>query len=518
METMHPIHNKNRMPNSKDILTWKQNSIITITAGTGTGKSHFIKHELYSHCKQNDKKILMLLHRVNCKQQFQTEIEQNNKTDIITLQTYQSIEMIGDSYNFNEYDYIVCDEFHYFMSDASFNKTTDISLNNILYAQNKIIILMSATGYYMKNYINNIKKIKTINYELPINYNFIDTLTFFDNDSYMETLAQQFIDNGNKAIFFIQSAEKAYKFYKRYKDYSIFNCSDTNKYSKYIDKEKRDTMLRQEKFDCLLLITTTALDAGINIKDTSLTHIVTDVSDIGSLLQCIGRKRVRWHNIGSNRYVEETVHIIIKNINNKVLGGRITQANERIEKANFLRNKNNTVKDYVEKFGRDTDISNIVYDEIVTTENKKDKHKTTKKVNELMYFKTLIDRETARKMIKLGKEGYIKFMADLLGKGEHYMKIEDAEQKQSIEEVLSKFVGKKLYKEEKDILINVIDFRVDGKIQKSYTKLNYALSDILKLPYVIKAEKGKSFRDKDGIVRNEKGYWIIGETIFDDNN
>lgn len=52
---------------------------------------------------------------------------------------------------------MVCDEFHYFMSDASFNTITDISLDKILELQNAIKIFMSATGDYVTKYFKNIK-------------------------------------------------------------------------------------------------------------------------------------------------------------------------------------------------------------------------------------------------------------------------------------------------------------------------------------------------------------------------
>jgi hypothetical protein len=67
----------------------------------------------------------------------------------------------------------VCDEFQYFISDASFSKTTDISLNMILSQKSVVKIFMSATGDYVKNYMNNIKKIETIGYMIYV-YAIID--------------------------------------------------------------------------------------------------------------------------------------------------------------------------------------------------------------------------------------------------------------------------------------------------------------------------------------------------------
>lgn len=66
-----------------EIKTWEKGSVITIKAGTGAGKSYFIKNILYAFAKANKKRILFLIHRSNCVNQFQREIEKANKTDVI---------------------------------------------------------------------------------------------------------------------------------------------------------------------------------------------------------------------------------------------------------------------------------------------------------------------------------------------------------------------------------------------------------------------------------------------------
>ena len=146
----------------EQIKQWDKDNVITITAGTGTGKSYFIKNILYAFAKANNKKILFLIHRTDCKNQFYEEIKRDNKLYNIDIKTYQSIEfaiMNNKSIDFSQYKYIVCDELHYFFGDSAFNKTTDMSLNTILRQDKAIRIFMSATGRYTKNYIKNTKKI-----------------------------------------------------------------------------------------------------------------------------------------------------------------------------------------------------------------------------------------------------------------------------------------------------------------------------------------------------------------------
>ena len=75
-----------------EIKKWRRGDIITISAGTGAGKSYFIKNILYAFALSKHKKILFLIHRTDCKNQFYKELEEDNKLDTIDIKTYQSIE------------------------------------------------------------------------------------------------------------------------------------------------------------------------------------------------------------------------------------------------------------------------------------------------------------------------------------------------------------------------------------------------------------------------------------------
>lgn len=483
-----------------DIRKWKQNDIITITAGTGTGKSYFIKNILYAFAKKQNKKILMLIHRTNCTDQFKQEIKEDKKTDIIDIKTYQSLEF-KELHNFenylSKYEYIVCDEFHYFMSDASFNHNTDISLNLILKQQNAIKIFMSATGDYVKNYINNIKHIETIDYTLPITHKNIKQLTFFNKDETLYAFAKECVEKNDKGIFFIQSAEKAYKLYTKFKKCSLFNCGKSDKhYKKNVKKKKIDDMLKNEKFEKNMLITTTVMDAGVNICDTDLKHIVVDVKDVGSLLQCIGRKRIQND--------KDQFYLYIKAISNKELGGMKTQLLKKIEMADYL--KQNDVKSLIQKYPRQNDINNIIYDDPV-----EDDDKGTKKINEMMYFKCKTDMLEIDNMLWYGKYGYCKYMANLLGfydedSGKYsYRLIEEEYNNNKLEECLKKIVGKKLFKVNQNKLKKVFnEYGLKARTMGIHT-LNGYLKDT-KLNYIIVPKKS-----------NDKRYWIIDNNIDLDN-
>ena len=145
----------------EDIKSWNDGEIITITAGTGVGKSYFIKNVLYDYAKSNNDKILFIVHRRNCKNQFINEIEEDKKSDVIKILTYQGIEtgILKDKIiDLDKYKYIVADEYQYFCDDSNFNKTSDMSFEKIM-SSKSIKIFMSATDKLIKGYIKNRKKI-----------------------------------------------------------------------------------------------------------------------------------------------------------------------------------------------------------------------------------------------------------------------------------------------------------------------------------------------------------------------
>lgn len=480
-----------------EIKKWRRGDIITISAGTGAGKSYFIKNILYAFALSKHKKILFLIHRTDCKNQFYKELEEDNKLDTIDIKTYQSIEYAitnNKRIDFSEYRYIVCDEMHYFFGDSAFNKTTDMSLNTILRQDNAIRIFMSATGNCTKNYIKNVKGINTIDYELPIDYSFIESLTFYNLDETLELFIQESIKSGEKAIFFIQSAKKAYDLYSKHKEVCIFNCSKYNReYYKYVDEDKIDEILANEKFESNILITTTCFDAGVNIVDEEVKHIVCDIEDYSTIIQCIGRKRQQNEN--------DKIYVYIKSINNNKLGGKKGRLLKKIEMADYLRE--HTVDEYVNKFKRTYDYSNIVYDEVVGENDK-----CTKKINELMYFKCKLDICNIDVMLKYKKYGFCKFVANKLGfydkeKGFTYRLIEEQKKQDELEEYLEGLISKRLNKQEQKQLIKMIDLR-DGSrhLQKSISIINQYL--IENYSYTVSSKRIK-------IEGKKTTVWIISK-------
>lgn len=472
-----------------NIKSWNKGDIITITAGTGAGKSYFIKNILYAFAKSKNKRILMLEHRVNCKKQFREELVKDKKNDIIDIVTYQTLEQ--REFNFNKYEYIVCDEFHYFMGDAVFNYTTDISLDKILGQSNSIRIFMSATGNTMKSYINNMKNMETIDYELPIEFKFIKTLSIFNKDKTFEELLEEGKNTNDKAIVFIDSAKKAYELYKKFADVSLFNCSQNNKeFYKYVDKEAIDNMLINEKFESKFLITTTCLDAGVNINDDDVKHVMCNVKDTGSLIQCIGRKR---------RKDNEQIYLYIQNISNEQLGGMKGRCNKLLKEADYFV-ENGDVK-YIEKYGRAN--TNLIYDVIADV-------KYDKKLNEMMYYKLKLDSAEYDYIINYDKN-YTNYLKRVFNYNNDIRRLDENNEVDDLKQYLENNVGMiMLQVKDRKELIEKLNVRQNGKLLKKINSLNCALEEN-KLPYrIIEFKTSKTI---DGKQKKYPNAWKLEKLI-----
>lgn len=470
---------------SKDqVFSWKNGDVITIKAGTGKGKSYFIKNDLYEIAKERNKKILMLIHRRNCVSQFNMEIEQDEKTDVIDIKTYQYIGSQNKDKNkvdfdFNQYDYIICDEFHHFFDD-SWTKFTDISLNAILNQNDKVIIFMSATGDHMKKYLGKHKGVKTIDYSIPLDFSFIKSLEFYRDKETLFEYLDMAISTNKKAIFFINDTSLAFSLHSRYKDQTLFNCSKSNKYYSFVNEDKINEMLRNERFEETVLITTTVFEAGVNIHDDELGIILCDnIRDTGTLIQCIGRKRVKEN---------EKISLILKAFSNQSLGGEESKITRKIEEANLFRELGAAV--YTDKYYRmdNKNASGIIYNESIGSDSV-----VELRLNELMFFKLVTQLQELIIMKEYNsKNNYCEYMKDTLGVKDAIV-YEDFTTKETLESYLESTTGKRLYKEEQNELVNKIDLRVDGKQQRSYKKLNGAL-EMIKLNYVILPKRNSKER------------------------
>lgn len=479
-----------------EIRNWNVGDVITIKAKPGQGKSFFIKNKLYAYAKKHNERILFLLHRDNTVSQFRNEILREGKEDTIDIRTYQYIEqalMYRRGFDISEYKYIVVDEAHYFISDSTFNNRTDISFEAIMSQNSSVRIFMSATIDDIQEYITIGNNIKTKNYCIRQDDNRVSELTFYNNDDMLDEVAARVVHNGEKAIFFINKARKAYDLYRRFRSHALFNCSKSNPLYRYVDEEAIEIMLTKEKFDVPLLITTSCFDAGSNIVDTDVKHIVIDMRDVDTIIQCAGRKRVQSE--------DDTFHLYIKNITNQQLGGFESSSSRKLAMARYL--LEHSSEELVKKYPRQNDASGVIFDALVDGQ-------IEKKINKLMYLKKSKDIELYRKMKNLGEYGFSKYVASVFGFDDEGIGKRDfhiANDNFSLTNYLDSMVGSvMLCRTDRKELIDKLDVRQNGHILKGIDSINAALNE-RRMPY--RVVEFSTSRMVDGKKKNFKSAWKI---------
>lgn len=448
----------------EEYLQWKKGDVITITAGTGRGKSNFIKNELYEKAKNENEKILFFIHRSNTANQFELELEQDSKNDYITMKTYQSFQsslLKQESIDLEKYKYIVCDEYHYFSNDSSFNKFTDVALHELLsYQKDSVLILMSATNGFINSYLEDKLNIQIKHYNIPISYEFVKSIDFYIQDAELFELLDYQLDNGIKTLVFMDSAKKSHSAFEKYKENSMFVCSEYNTtYSPKMDKKKRDELLKDQKYNDLFLFTTQTLDAGLNIVDDDLDCIIVDLGDIDTLIQCIGRKRLANDS--------DTIKLLVRNRTSVILADDFRRVKKKLKHAEYL--LENGKEKYAKEFYREPDESQIVYYEL------NDEGYFEIKVNELAYSHLLYKQKMIDD-IKEKPNGYMQFIEELFDKSDsllhdRYLSSEASHLLSTYYEDKVKITGKKMKSE----FAEKLELKRRNKVVTTITPINEVL-------------------------------------------
>lgn len=312
---------------------WESQKPVFISAQTGRGKNTFIEGVLIPYIKdlnyrENTKhEILILSNRIALNTQLKNRIENTGVAKVMLYQGF--LRFLDDNQYLEKCKYVICDECHFFTSDASFNPSTALILEKIIMNfQHSIRIYMSSTFNDCLQYIFkfekrihrlcNTKSSEKKNKVLPpdklnfLYYQFERDYSYFDIKYYsdyidLKDIIIESIENGEKWLIFIDNRKQCQylkntllKYYKEKKRHQAgANQEDalTDSDILLIDAEsKKDDeylgSISAEKFDCKILISTSVIDNGINLKDSSLKNIVVSDINKNKCLQMVGRKRV----------------------------------------------------------------------------------------------------------------------------------------------------------------------------------------------------------------------------------
>ena len=309
---------------------WEPIQPVFISAQTGQGKNYFVEKTLLpyvrelNHKKCTGQKVLIISNRIALRLQIENRIKNNNQDveedaiysydDFADVISYQSIlNRVNDLMKKQEiknskYIFVICDEAHFFTSDAIFNPYTDRILEKIVSIfKDAIRIYMSATPYECIDYISEMEYGKVGKYRRGVFYHFKRDYSYLDVRYYSshQELTDIIVNSGDERwLVFIDNTNKCERLKKILETAGEKNSEKTQEdvpslkgqvftvsaKSKYNPKFQK--MILNESFDkaTKVLIATSVIDNGVSFRGIN-NIIVSDISKV-KCLQMVGRARV----------------------------------------------------------------------------------------------------------------------------------------------------------------------------------------------------------------------------------
>ena len=331
---------------------WRQGEQIFNSAGTERGKNTFIKKELLKSC--GNQKVVIFENRQSLMQQQIIDViseidpeilkyQDLSEENIVIFGSYRNIMMISyqcaalkclyPDTNFLDFcshaRYLIFDEAHYILDDAPYNKGISFFvqtfLENPFPAATKIF--MSGTMEEVYEYVqllnafpeepidiieekklldekgsnnNPHKLIRDLQHcqspnsilSLPTDYSYIEPYQYKKTEDICTEISKS--PSYEKWLIFVKSIEDGAKLKGKLDvvcNGSVCFLSSENK-KKDENAEIYNRLILECKFDCRVLIATTVIYNGINIKDDAVKHIVLPFTSMSVTKQLLGRKRM----------------------------------------------------------------------------------------------------------------------------------------------------------------------------------------------------------------------------------
>lgn len=339
---------------------WKQGDVILISTPTGSGKTTFILQKLIPMFALKNQKILYLVNRKILKKQLEAEISKlsYNLIDSIDVMTYQEIEYEARHLSYEQYSFkyvsndpngeipiyacVVCDECHYFLMDSNYNTNTIFSYNLVYgFSPNRLTIFMSATINEIEERITKDFRRTTAYksmwfkfpregenfpyekepgnkkvYSIKAEYDYLDIHCIY-NDSEIPKLV---IENDEKWLIFVDSVALGERLHNKISKYMESNRKMKNKSGSEVvfitadyaanpeSANEVNVIVRSNKQSAKVLITTSVLDNGVNIKDDELRNLIIIADTKTEFIQMLGRKRDDGEKVQLYLYSQSKTH------------------------------------------------------------------------------------------------------------------------------------------------------------------------------------------------------------------
>lgn len=514
-----------------DYKSWK-NEFVILDCGTGCGKSYFCIHILGDYAENQKKKILYLCNRSKLRKQIYEEVKRLKLLDVILVTSYQKLQRdIQDGKTIPYFDYIVADECHYFTTDATFNDYTDVSYNYVMKQKDSVVLFISATAKAFFSNLLEKKKVKEKNhYKLDKDYSYVDKLYYYQSDE-LVSIINEILENelDSKIVVFCNVGNRIIEMNKVYKDTAHYYCARSSKDKNlkkvcgWIDDE--DDKKTKKTNDCIkrysdelitfekrILFTTSVLDNGVDLKDERIKHIFTEIIDVDTMIQSLGRKR----SLNEN----DTCTFYIREYHKSGIQGFINNTNKQLEPVQLYKED---YQEFYKKYGNGKNRGKIQKNDIFYLLFKEKKSVGQIKVNECKYRKYIQSYNIFSAMKEIGHIAFLEWIlpTELRDKGEQM--IINVKQIDLFMDFLKSIEGKMLFANDREYIKEefktTVAIKLSGKSIGIGT-LNGQLDDLYKNIYPCRFYNedadGKRYIDKRRILKDgtanpnrDKTYWIL---------
>ena len=440
--------------------------------------------------------------------------------------SYQSLQKkLVDGKNIAQYDYIICDECHYFTTDATFNDYTDISYNYVMSQTKAVVLFVSATAKTFFKYLQDTKKVKVKNsYRLDKDYSYVKKLFYYQADE-LKSIIDDILENelDSKIVVFCNSGTRIVEMSKIYGEKADYYCSKGSrnyrlkKLCGWIDekgKNKESNCIKIYNddyitFDKRILFTTSVLDNGVDLKDEHIKHVFTEIIDIDTMIQSLGRKR----SLGE----KDTCIFYIREYQKKGIQGFINRVSSQLKPVELYKNN---YEEFYKTYGEGKYRSKLKRNDIFYNYFPQKNKFGEIRLNDCKYRKYQQDFEMFSSMKELGHKMYLGLMLEksLVDNAEDM--VCGVEKLDMFIEFLKSIEGKRLYSDDQNFIKE--EFETIGlKLRyRGINTFNGALEDTYKENYFCRFYNadtdGKKYIDcrrvlSDGTVNKNrnKHYWIL---------
>jgi len=548
----------------EEYKNWKFGDVVKIHAQTGTGKTYFITgdkvHNGLVDRMKDYEKMIYICNRTELKRQIKLDLlkkfnleipylkdekgefvlnknekildtdalDEKTKIENIVITSYHAISngkldniYLDGNNNLDDFQYIVCDECHFFLTDSGFNQKSYLALEELVGTRhmNAVKIFISATmdevdkiidkqaEKHKTNGFGNYSKFEVHPYTTGIDYSYLDINYFINIKDIIQLIKND--KTTDKWMIFVTSKSKG-EFIEKELNESKITATFIHANIGNNDEKKRITA--ECKFNSKVLISTKCLDNGINIKDESVRNMVVMAYDKTTFIQEIGRVRFRIDNA-------PTINLYIPMFSKKVFQGKIDKSYQ--PKINDIELFEKDISAFRRKYNNDFTKAPI---DIFYLNDKNDW-----KLNGMGYSRVYKDRNFAMDMIN-EFENYDKFtfvkeqlswleMSNTFNEYNLIENVADNEEVETLEVFIENCIGEKVLEDKQIELCKILSSellkinrdKLQFKKKMHPDTVNSILKNDLKLNYNV-ASTNTSKR-MEGKVKKYT-YWTVIKTVI----